>query len=112
MEIDVDAIRAARRNSKLSQDDLAERIGCSRITISRAEQGKCGRKLAKKIADSLGVPVESFYGSDTADAGGLTEQQRQVVDIMKRFGPSTSYAIWSFAMGCAVNQTERQPQPR
>ena len=53
------AIRRYRKEAQLSQDDLAERLGVSRMTVSRMERGdavsldtaisalaECGAKLA------------------------------------------------------------------
>ena len=48
---------------KLTQEDLAKKVGVTRQTIISIEQGKyiASLPLALKIAKEFGVPVESIF---------------------------------------------------
>lgn len=52
-----------RKSMKLTQEDLAKRVGVTRQTIISIEQGKyiASLPLALKIAKEFGVPVESIF---------------------------------------------------
>lgn len=61
-------------NGDLTQQDLADRIGCSRQTIHSIESGKFvpSVELALKLATTLGVKVEDLFSIDSgAEAGSL-----------------------------------------
>lgn len=50
-------------NNEMTQEELAERVGCTRQTIIALEQGKYvpSLALAFKIARSFAVPVEEVF---------------------------------------------------
>lgn len=52
-------VRAVRKTLGLSQEKLAEKIGCDRQTVNRAENGKFSMTLdrAYDLAEGLGVPL-------------------------------------------------------
>lgn len=52
-----------RKSMKLTQEDLAKRVGVTRQTIISIEQGKyiASLPLALKIARVFQVPVESIF---------------------------------------------------
>ena len=56
-------------NDEMTQEELANRVGCTRQTIIALEQGKYipSLELAFKIARCFGVTVEDIfqYGSET-----------------------------------------------
>jgi putative transcriptional regulator len=56
-------IRVLRAEHRLSQGELAERIGVSRKTISTIEVGRFipSTVIALKIARYFGVPVEAVF---------------------------------------------------
>ena len=56
-------IRVYRAEHRLSQGDLAERIGVTRKTISTIEVGRFvpSTVIALKIARYFGVPVEDIF---------------------------------------------------
>lgn len=66
-------IRVYRAEHRMSQADLAEKIGVTRKTISTIEVGRFvpSTVIALKIARYFGVPVEDVFqltdGSDAAD---------------------------------------------
>ena len=63
-------LRALRINLGWSQEELAERAGVARYTLTRLETGKAKRahpSTRRKIAAALGVPiadVDELRGSD------------------------------------------------
>lgn len=52
-----------RKDKGLSQEELAERVGKSRTSISNIESGKTFPRpsTAKKIADVLGMDIGKLY---------------------------------------------------
>lgn len=59
-------IRVYRAEHRLSQGDLAERIGVTRKTISTIEVGRFvpSTVIALKIARYFGVPMEDIFSLD------------------------------------------------
>jgi predicted ATPase/DNA-binding XRE family transcriptional regulator/tetratricopeptide (TPR) repeat protein len=53
-------IKQRRRALDLTQEDLAERVGCSTITIQKIELGerRPSKQVALRLAECLGTPVE------------------------------------------------------
>ncbi|GBF25014.1 hypothetical protein MnTg02_00043 [bacterium MnTg02] len=68
-------IRVYRAEHRLSQGDLAERIGVTRKTISTIEVGRFvpSTVIALKIARYFGVPVEDIFSlNDDVDVSEST----------------------------------------
>lgn len=67
-------VRSLRRERKIAQDALANRIGIERSTLQRIEYGKTRTTLDTlwAIADALGVPVTRLLADDwsTSPGGG------------------------------------------
>ena len=59
-------MREYRRRKKLSQAELAERVGCRRETIGKLENGKYNPslKLALDVAKELDVSVYDLFFFD------------------------------------------------
>ena len=57
--------------NEMTQQELAERAGCTRQTVIAVEQGKYvpSLELAFRIAEALGVPLEEvfLYGTEKDD---------------------------------------------
>lgn len=55
-------IKKILRESGLYQQDLSEKMGMSRTGLTLVLNGKkpCTEKVANKIADALGIPIERF----------------------------------------------------
>lgn len=53
--------------NEMTQQELAEKAGCTRQTIIAVEQGKYvpSLELAFRIAEALGVPLEEVFQYDT-----------------------------------------------
>jgi transcriptional regulator with XRE-family HTH domain len=59
-----------RARARLSQEQLAERSGVSRPTISRIERaaGDIGVEIVQRLADALGLSVAELFISPSGDA--------------------------------------------
>jgi transcriptional regulator with XRE-family HTH domain len=69
-------IRAARRDRKLTQDDLAELVGVSRSAVAQWETGRAGQVTGNlsRIAGALEINVEYLmYGDDKRAAGEVRQ---------------------------------------
>ena len=56
-----DKIRVARAMKRITQEQLAEKAGISRVTLRKIENGQTKNmsiKTAMSIADALGLPLE------------------------------------------------------
>src|SRR5689334_199334 len=53
-------IKQRRRALDLTQDDLAECVGCSRITVQKIELGerRPSKQVAQRLADCLKIPAD------------------------------------------------------
>ena len=53
-------LKQRRRSLDLTQEDLAERVGCSTVTIQKIELGerRPSKQVAQRLAECLGIPVE------------------------------------------------------
>ena len=62
-------IREIRMLRKLTQEELAELSGVSRVTISQLESGDGKNTTSKtllKLADALDVPVDTLFSAEGA----------------------------------------------
>lgn len=60
-------IRKKRKELKLTQAKLAERIGCNEYYISKIETGarNPGRKYLIAFSNGLNIPIDSLLGSES-----------------------------------------------
>ena len=81
MKIDIGAkIKTLRKGRKLTQQELADRLGITRATVSNYEVGRRSPHISelKRIADYFGVGVD-FFGVVPADeAFDLLSRARDV----------------------------------
>lgn len=71
LDVDAAKLRRLRRESALSQQELADMAGVTQETVSRLELGRnLGRgRTLRKLAGALGVkPVDLMRGSDDGEA--------------------------------------------
>ena len=62
------------KEAGINQTELADKIGLSRVGISKAINGNPTISTLEKIADALGVPVtELFEKSNTGDIVGFVK---------------------------------------
>jgi transcriptional regulator with XRE-family HTH domain len=70
MEVNVERLKALRQLRALSQEELSERSGVGRATISRIERGATGAqgRTLRRLASALGVGVEELVKVETSNA--------------------------------------------
>lgn len=70
-----DKLRALRREFKLKQEDLAEKLGVHVNTISRWERGDGSPKMSdiQEMADKLGLPTSFFVDAAETDPGSIND---------------------------------------
>jgi Zn-dependent peptidase ImmA (M78 family)/transcriptional regulator with XRE-family HTH domain len=78
-------LRDARKVARLSQTELADRIGVSRQSVSAYERGDKSPEPAtfQKIADILGQPV-AFFTTENAESFGVATTK-----FFRKVGPET-----------------------
>jgi transcriptional regulator with XRE-family HTH domain len=69
-------VRAQRRQLRLSQSDLADRIGVARQQVRRYETGLSRISIGRlaRIATTLGVPPTFFFGPQPKNRATLPDQ--------------------------------------
>jgi len=72
-------LRARREYLDLSQQDLADRLGIGRVTVSNWERGERGIDVddIPRLAKALRVPVSYFFDDDQADTDPTDEADEQ-----------------------------------
>ena len=68
-------IKEALKKSGLKQNDLADRLGINRVSLSRLLSDKNDMRIStiKKIADAIGCDVTEFFTPDeNADHNAIT----------------------------------------
>ena len=98
------AVRDARTAAGFhTQAALAAEIGCSRITISRAENGWGGSGILQKIARATGLPPRSLMkiSGDSAPMP-VTAQERELLDAFRRLDPVLQASAAGFVSGLAA----------
>ena len=78
-------IAELRKEKKITQEQLAEKIGVKKQNISRYESGRVEPNIrtAKKLADALGVSLEDMeagVSSFSASAPALSPDEAQLVE--------------------------------
>ena len=86
MDFDGEKLRGIRKANSLRQSELAQEAGCSRATISAAEQNSRTpqKKLIKKLAEVLKVPESDFYTIGPGYGGALSDSYEQFSDAEHR----------------------------
>ena len=83
-------IKAARKEKRLTQPDLADELGVSYMTVRRWETGKASPRIKEieKTAEVLNTSVEYLMGIDDGDDG--KPQQAQSIPININNTPEVS----------------------
>jgi transcriptional regulator with XRE-family HTH domain len=89
-----EVLKQARSESELSQEEVAERVGVSRQTVSSWENGKSYPDIANVIAlsDVFGMTLDSFLKDDTKmimyleKSTNVTRSNKQVIASIIAFG--------------------------
>jgi transcriptional regulator with XRE-family HTH domain len=59
-------LREVRERTALSQEDLAQRVGLTRVTVTRLEGGQPARpSTTRRLARALGVRVAELMGPES-----------------------------------------------
>ena len=87
---------------------LADRAGCSRVTISRIRNGRQGtsRDLAERISAALDVPLDRLQftpGESISIGSGVSPMTREVLDAMERMSETDRSIAWAFVKGLAAS---------
>ena len=82
-------IAALRREAGLTQEELAERVGSSKNTISRVEMGHERASLQRlmEIADALKVDVREFFASLVDEGDPRDADIAEMVALLRRATP-------------------------
>jgi transcriptional regulator with XRE-family HTH domain len=98
------AVRDARIAAGFrTQSDLAAKIGCSRITISRAENDLGGTGILQKIASATGVPPRVLMQiSGASDTMPGTRQEQELLAAFRRLDPILQARARGFVSGLAA----------
>jgi transcriptional regulator with XRE-family HTH domain len=98
------AVRDARIAAGFkTQSDLAAKIGCSRITISRAENGLGGTGTLQKIAVATGIPPRILMKvSGESAAIPVTAQERELLAAFRKLDPVLQARAAGFIFGLAA----------
>lgn len=77
--IDQEKIKELRKNNKITQEQLGNAIGVSKMAISYFEKGKKspGRESLEKIADYFGVTTDYLLGR--SEDPELNEEENKIV---------------------------------
>lgn len=103
-------IRKYRRESNLSQEELAQKISVSMRTLQRWEKGSDIKFIElKKIAEALNVHVADFY--DALHNDSINEIKKIEEDLRKRLVKSTLVAIPIFGAVPAGNTSLFEEKP-
>jgi len=82
---------------------MADKIGCSRITISRAENGLGGTGILQRIAQVTNVPPRTLMKA-SADAAEMpvTAQERELLSAFRRLDTVLQARAAGFVFGLAA----------
>lgn len=81
MKLEIGAkIKTLRKGRKLTQEELAEKLGITRATVSNYEVGRRSPHITelKRIADFFGVGVDYFGVVPTDEVFDLLSRAREV----------------------------------
>jgi uncharacterized protein len=106
-------IRQARREARLTQADLAARVGTSQSAIARHEAGRtvpslptlerllraCGRSLVLGLLDQLDPVPTSVRGATGPRGRLLRRKRRALLDVLRRSGARDVRVFGSVARG-------------
>ncbi len=83
-------IRQLRRQRKLTQTELADRIGIHQSDLSRMEQGeyKVGLDTLLKVLQTFNISIGEFFEDGAKEHG--------VIDKFRRLSPSAQKEVESF----------------
>jgi transcriptional regulator with XRE-family HTH domain len=98
------AVRDARISAGFrTQSDLAAKIGCSRNTISRAENGLGGTGILQQIAAAMDVPPRALMEVSVESASApMTGQERELLSAFRKLDTVLQARAAGFVFGLAA----------
>lgn len=102
-----DRLRAARRQRRLSLQQVAHSAGISAATLSRIETSKQSLdiKLLLRVAETLGASPEEFL------AHGREDQIGDLQRALERLEPEGRSALWAILAERATSGGDRRRDP-
>ena len=99
-----------RKEKKLTQEQLAEKLGVSNKTVSKWETGKCmpDYSVVKALCDELEITVAELMDGEASDEKSVrTYDEEQIIDLLKRTQnlekqKNLLYGILLIVMGIAL----------
>ena len=86
-----------------TQSALAAKIGCSRVTISRAENGFGGIGILERIARATGVPPEALMQASGEPASKpVTRKEQELLSAFRKLDPVLQARAAGFVSGLAA----------
>ena len=79
-------ISQKRRESNLTQEELAEKLGVSNKTISKWENGKCmpDYSIIQNLCDALHTTLAELMDGEDADSSVRVYDDNQILDLLRR----------------------------
>lgn len=76
-------LRELRKEKKLTQEDLAQKVDVAKLTISRWERGIHQIKLdkAEMLSSIFGVPISYLLGIDAENSTNLPAYKQHMLNI-------------------------------
>jgi len=102
--IDGKSVRDARLSAGFrTQSALAAKIRCSRVTISRAENGLGGIGILERIAKATGVPPEALLQTSGEPASKpVTRKEQELLSAFRKLDPVLQARAAGFIFGLAA----------
>ena len=99
-----------RKEKKLTQEQLAEKLGVSNKTISKWETGKCmpDYSVIKNLCEELEITIaELMDGEETEEKSVRTYDEEQIMDLLRRTQELEKqkkliYGVLLIVMGIAI----------
>jgi transcriptional regulator with XRE-family HTH domain len=98
------AVRDARISAGFrTQSDLAAKIGCSRNTISRAENGLGGTGILQQIAAAMDLPPRALMEvSVESVSASMTRQEHELLSAFRKLDTVLQARAAGFVFGLAA----------
>ena len=93
-------LKEYRKDNKMTQQDLADRLNTTKQTIGRYEKGtrKVNQDILFKLCDIFHVTLDDFFPTDTIDNYGQEDTLlNQITDITARLTLSRQNNVYNYA---------------
>lgn len=111
-------LRAVRVGARLSQDEIAERVGLSRTAIALWESGRrgCSLKRLIDVAEALSIPAldllleEGAVGPENRSVSGLGQLEKRLLTLFRNVDDFSREEVLSWLkrrVAASVNRPDR-----